>query len=60
VAAPANLDAALLQLLYDPQTSGGLLISLPAADAAALERRLSGAQVVGRVLPRDNESIILL
>jgi selenide,water dikinase len=60
VAAPANLDAALLQLLYDPQTSGGLLISLPAADAAALERRLPGAQVVGRVLPRDNESIILL
>jgi selenide,water dikinase len=60
VEAPASLDAALLQLLYDPQTSGGLLISLPPADAAALERRLPGAHIVGRVLPRDNKAIILL
>ena len=60
VQAPDSFDAALLELLYDPQTSGGLLISLAAADAAALERRLPGAHVVGRVLPRDNKSILLL
>jgi selenide,water dikinase len=53
-------DPALLQLLYDPQTSGGLLISLPEADAAALEEMLAGAQRVGRVLPRDNRPIRLI
>lgn len=53
-------DPALLQLLYDPQTSGGLLISLPEADAAALESTLPGACRVGRVLPRDNKPIRLV
>jgi selenide,water dikinase len=50
----------LLDLLYDPQTSGGLLISLPEADAAALESRLPGAVRIGRVLARDNKPIRLL
>ena len=53
-------DPALLQLLYDPQTSGGLLISLSEADAAALEDVLPGARRVGRVLPRDNKAIRLI
>jgi selenide,water dikinase len=54
-----NLDPALLKLLYDPQTSGGLLISLPEADAVALEGILPGACRVGRVLSRDNKPIRL-
>jgi selenide,water dikinase len=54
------IDPALLDLLYDPQTSGGLLISLPEPDAAALESALPGALRVGRVLPRDNKPIRLL
>jgi selenide, water dikinase len=58
-------DPALLELLYDPQTSGGLLISLPPADAATLAGRLPGAQLVGRVVSRsdaarDNKPIRLL
>ena len=53
-------EPALLQLLYDPQTSGGLLISLPEADAVALENLLPGACRVGRVLPRDNKPIRLV
>ncbi len=46
-------------LLYDPQTSGGLLITLPEADAAALERVYPGAYRVGRVLARQAKPIRL-
>lgn len=38
-------------LLYDPQTSGGLLVSVAPEDASAYAFR------VGRVLPRDNKPI---
>jgi selenide,water dikinase len=47
-------------LLYDPQTAGGLLISLPEADAAALERKLDGAYRIGRVLARADKPIRIL
>ena len=47
-------------LLYDPQTSGGLLIALPEADAASLIERLEGAYRVGRVLPRGAKPIQLI
>jgi selenide,water dikinase len=44
-------------LLYDPQTSGGLLISLPEADAARLEIGYPDAYRIGRVLPRGEKAI---
>ena len=44
-------------LLYDPQTSGGLLISLPEAAAAELERALPDARRIGRVLERADKPI---
>ncbi len=47
-------------LLYDPQTSGGLLISLPEAQAAELERSLGGAYRIGRVVERQGKAIQLL
>jgi selenide,water dikinase len=47
-------------LLHDPQTSGGLLISLPASDAAQLERILPEAYGIGRVLPRGDKPIRLV
>jgi selenide,water dikinase len=46
-------------LLYDPQTSGGLLIALPEPDADALERSLEGAYRIGRVLDRQEKPILL-
>lgn len=39
-------------LLYDPQTSGGLLISLAPQDAQALARNFESAHLVGRVLEK--------
>ena len=47
-------------LLYDPQTSGGLLIALPERDAAELVKRLEGAYRVGRVLERGTKAIRLI
>ena len=46
-------------LLYDPQTSGGLLISLPESDAARLLDAYPAAHRIGRVLPRDAKSILI-
>ena len=47
-------------LLYDPQTSGGLLVTLPEAEAAAFERSLESAYRIGRVLARGEKAIRLL
>ena len=47
-------------LLYDPQTSGGLLISLPEPDAAELVRSLEGARHMGRVRPQEEKPIRLV
>jgi selenide,water dikinase len=55
-----NIDPAVLELLYDPQTSGGLLIALSDSDAPALLDALPSAIRVGRVTPRDNKSLRLL
>ena len=55
----ARIDAPLEDLLYDPQTSGGLLITLPEAEAAALEQSFEAAYRIGRVLPRGVKAIRL-
>ena len=51
------VDAARLQMLFDPQTSGGLLIAIPAADARALccalhQRDYVAASIIGEVTAR--------
>jgi selenide,water dikinase len=46
-------------LLYDPQTSGGLLIALPQRDAALLEMKLPDAYRIGQVLERTVKPIRL-
>jgi selenide,water dikinase len=47
-------------LLYDPQTSGGLLITLPEADAAALAAAFTDAYAIGRVVARGAKPIRLI
>jgi selenide,water dikinase len=55
-----EIPAEVENLLYDPQTSGGLLISLSETDAAQLERALPEAYRVGRVLPKGAKPIRLV
>jgi len=46
-------------LLYDPQTSGGLLVALPDAAAEVFLARYPEAYRIGRVKERDTKSIIV-
>jgi selenide,water dikinase len=58
-----SLDSNLIKLLYDPQTAGGMLISISAVRAPALLERLlenyPNAQIVGRVSERASHSILV-
>jgi selenide,water dikinase len=47
-------------LLYDPQTSGGLLLSMPEADSAEYMRRYPQAYIIGRVLERQHQPLQIL
>ena len=63
VSLAAGVPAEFVTLLYDPQTSGGLLISLAAAQAQALETALRAAglpaSTIGRVLDRGEHAILV-
>lgn len=58
------VDPVMQDILFDPQTSGGLLISVPSASAEALVGRLQNkgmptAQVIGEVIPDAVEQILV-
>jgi len=63
VAAAAGIDEDRLWLMYDPQTSGGLLIAAPAEHAGAVDQALARAGVaaanIGTVAPRGAHLIEL-
>jgi len=47
-------------LLYDPQTSGGLLIALPDRDAALLEKKMPDAYRIGQVTEKRGKPVRLV
>jgi selenide,water dikinase len=55
-----DLTPEIEALLYDPQTSGGLLIALPERDAAGLAGAFADAYIIGRVLARQAKPIRLI
>ena len=63
VAMSSGISRDLDDLLYDPQTSGGLLISVSADDRAALERALTASNVpfwhIGEVLARGQQPMLV-
>ncbi len=50
----------IIDLLYDPQTSGGLLVALPAADAKLFLESSPESYRVGRVAPQSAHAIRIL
>ncbi len=59
-----GFDPILRDILYDPQTSGGLLIGCAEKDGISLQRRLQevgveNAQIIGYVTGNKNEKIMI-
>jgi selenide,water dikinase len=55
----AAADDALRALLFDPQTSGGLLLAVPAEQAKSLLEELPETRVIGRVLALGEAPLLL-
>jgi selenide,water dikinase len=53
------VDPLLVDVLFDPQTSGGLVLSVPEEDAGAVQSALQGfgdlAAVIGRVFAAEDK-----
>ena len=58
-----NVSRAMLDILYDPQTSGGLLMAVDERDGEALLRELRDAvpeaAAIGYVTERDGKGIVV-
>lgn len=59
-AVAGTIDPVLEKLLYDPQTSGGLLIAMPEADVSKMMAAYPPARRVGSVIEKQGSLIELL
>jgi selenide,water dikinase len=55
----AGADDARKALVYDPQTSGGLLLLVPEAQVAPLVARVDGARVIGRARSAGPHALVV-
>ena len=64
VSIDGRVEQALADLFFDPQTSGGLLFSVPASQAddllAALQARISAAAIIGEVTEKRSHLIYII
>ena len=54
-----DVDEAHRTLLYDPQTSGGLLLLVPETETAALLEAVGGARAIGRAVATGPKPLIV-
>jgi selenide,water dikinase len=63
VGVASTVDPNLMKLFYDPQTAGGLLLSISAEQAddllTALRENYPRAEIVGRVIERAGKAIVV-
>ena len=59
VSVRGEVSRAMQDILYDPQTSGGLLIAVDGRDAEALREEIPGAAIIGYVTEREESAIVL-
>ncbi len=63
VSAEPGISRAMLDILYDPQTSGGLMIAMPEQEAEKCLRhmRVEGieAEIIGNIMNKREKSIII-
>jgi len=59
-----NVSKVIIDILFDPQTSGGLLMAVPAADAESLLKRMrqegiKDASIIGEVVAKPKGRIVV-
>ena len=54
-----GISRAMQDILYDPQTSGGLLIAVDGRDAEALREAIPGAAIIGYVTEAEEQALVL-
>lgn len=60
----ATVEDAIMDVLYDPQTSGGLLLSMPEADANLLIQSLNKSyplhcSIIGKVIEKESAALYI-